>query len=114
MKTGLIAALAAAILASAPAKAQQRLELERITLIAGNTPAAPARLYGGRYVFLVTCTTYGTVTLRSYGADGTTTLVSGSYTANGAASFDMMAGQVVDATVSGATGCNAVIGRVLI
>lgn len=114
MKMGLFAALVAAFLLPAPVVAQQRYENERVTLIAGNAPAGPVKLYGGRYVFLVTCTTYGTVTLRSYGADGTTTLVSGSYTANGAASFDMMAGQVVDATVSGATGCNAVIGRVLI
>ena len=88
---------------------------ESVTLIAANTPASAATVYGGNYAFSQTCSAYGTLTLRYRGPDGATMLTLVSKTASdstGATLVQLGSNAVVDATVSGTTGCNATLSRV--
>lgn len=88
---------------------------EAFPLIAANVPSAPATVFGGNYILEQTCTAYGTVTIQRLGPDGTTYLTIASYTAS-----DTMGGHAlafgslakVRMTVSGTTGCNALLARV--
>lgn len=94
-----------------PTQAKQ----ESVTLIAANTPAAVQTVYGGNYAFSQTCSAYGTVVLRYRGPDGATMLTLVSKTASdstGATLVQLGSNAVVDATVSGTTGCNATLSRV--
>ncbi|MEB3067296.1 hypothetical protein, partial [Parvimonas micra] len=88
---------------------------ETFALVASNTPAAASTLFGGLYVLNQSCTGYGTLILRYRSADGSTmiNLLSKSVADNaGGTMLQFGAGQVVDATVSGTTACNATLSRI--
>lgn len=86
---------------------------ESFQLIAANTPAAARTIYGGTYVFAQTCSSYGTVTLRGRGPDGTMyAIADGARTAAGSALYTFGSGAEVDATVAGTAGCVATLSRV--
>lgn len=88
---------------------------ESYNLIDANSVAPAQTVYGGSYVFSQSCSGYGTVTLRYRGPDGATMQVLVTKTATDAAGgtlVSLASYVVVDATVSGTTGCNATIARV--
>lgn len=84
-------------------------------LAAANVPASAVTVAGGRYVVSQVCSAYGTLTVRYRGPDGATMLTLLSKTAadsGGGTLITLAAGAVIDATVSGTTGCNATLVRV--
>lgn len=88
---------------------------EAAALVVANAPSAPVTLFGGDYVFAQACTAYGSISLQVRGPDGGTfqTLLNktASDTSGGTAvSFGSNA--VVQAAVSGTTGCNATLSRI--
>lgn len=88
---------------------------ETVQLVAGNVAAAPVAVYGGSYVLVQSCTGYGTLSVRFLGPDGLTMMPLTSKTAadsGGGSLLSLGANAVVDATVSGTTGCNALLSRI--
>lgn len=88
---------------------------EVFSLVAANTPAAAATVYGGAYVLAQACTSYGTVTVRYRGPDGATMLPLLSKTApdaGGGTLLSLGSGAVIDATITGGAGCNVSLSRV--
>jgi len=84
-------------------------------LVAANVPASSVTVAGGRYVVSQLCSAYGTLSIRYRGPDGATMLTLLSKTAadsGGGTLVTLAAGAVIDATVSGATACNATLVRV--
>ena len=87
---------------------------EAYTLVSANAPAAPATVYGGQYVVTQGCAAYGTVTVRYRGPDGATMLPllsRGASDSNGGTIVALGSAAMIDATVSGTTGCNVQIAR---
>jgi len=88
---------------------------ESFQLIAANTPSAAVTVFGGDYIISQTCTAYGTVTLQVLGPDGATWLTLGTFTGtdtgNGTGGTIGSYAQI-RMTVSGTSGCNAVLARV--
>lgn len=87
---------------------------EVFQLVDANTPSAPIAAYGGSYVFMQNCTTYGTVSLQYLGPDGVTyyTLLSKtSADSAGGTHVGIGAGQRMQAVLSGTTGCNVTLKR---
>lgn len=87
---------------------------ESFQLITANASAPAAGLVGGAYVFTQLCTSYGTVTLRYRGPDGATMIALVSKTAadsGGGTILSFGSNAIVDATVSGTTGCNATLAK---
>lgn len=88
---------------------------ESVQLVAGNTTAAAVTLFGGDYILTQTCTGYGTLTVQARGPDGTAWLTLVTRTASDTGSGTGIAlgsYAVVRATVTGTSGCNAVLARV--
>ena len=87
---------------------------ESAVLVSANTPSAAVTLYGGSYVLSQLCATYGSVALRYRAADGgtMTTLVTKIAPDAVATVVQFGSGAMVDATVSGATGCNVTLSRI--
>lgn len=88
---------------------------EAFTLVSANTPAAAVTTYGGSYVLTQSCTAYGTLSLRYRGPDNSTMTAMLSKTATDTGGGTLIAlgtGAVVDATVSGTSGCNAILTRI--
>lgn len=87
---------------------------ESFQLVTANTPAAAVALVGGAYVFSQLCTGYGSIALRYRGPDGATMTTLVSKTAADSAGgtvFSFGTNAIVDAVVSGTTGCNATLAR---
>lgn len=85
---------------------------ERAQLVTANVPAGAQAVYGGNYLFDQACSAYGTITLRTRGADGATMVTVLSRSAGDMTMVALGSGATVDATVSGTTGCNAALSRV--
>ncbi len=88
---------------------------EAFALLVANQPSIAATVYGGDYVFAQACGGYGTVTLRVRGPDGATMqpiLTRAAIDPDGGTGVTLGSGAVVDAVISGATGCNATLSRV--
>lgn len=88
---------------------------ESFALATANVPSAAATVFGGNYIFSQTCTTYGTITLQVRKADGTTYKTVISKTADDAGAdtgLSLGSFAVVRVTVTGTTGCNALLARV--
>ena len=87
---------------------------ESAALVSANMPAAAVTLYGGSYVLSQLCATYGSVTLRYRAADGVTmTPLVTKIAADAVATvLQFGSGAVVDATVTGTTGCNVTLSRI--
>jgi hypothetical protein len=88
---------------------------ETFNLVAANVPGAQATVFGGQYVVSQACATYGALTIRYRGPDGSTmvTLFSRSAPDSGGGTLiSLAAGTVIDATTSGTTACNASLARV--
>ncbi|MDG6745529.1 hypothetical protein QCF01_14150 [Staphylococcus aureus] len=87
---------------------------ESAALVSANVPAAAVTLYGGSYVLSQLCATYGSVALRYRAADGVTmTPLVTKVAADAVATVVQFgSGVVVDATVSGTTGCNVALSRI--
>jgi hypothetical protein len=102
---------AAALAYASPALAQQ----EAWRLVSANTPIAEQPVYGGNYILSQTCTAYGTLTLQVLGPDGVTYLPLATKTSSDTGSGTAIAlgtRAVVRVTVTGTTGCNALLARV--
>lgn len=87
---------------------------ESFQLVTANAPAAAVTLVGGSYVFAQLCTGYGSIALRYRGPDGATMVTLASKTAadsGGGTVFSFGTNAIVDAVVSGTTGCNATLAR---
>ncbi|HEX8420905.1 MAG TPA: hypothetical protein VF638_12940 [Sphingomonas sp.] len=88
---------------------------EAFQLVAANTPSAAVVVFGGDYIISQTCASYGTLNLQVLGPDGATyqTLIAktSSDTAGGTG---LVLGSYsnVRVTVTGTTGCNAILARV--
>ena len=88
---------------------------ESFALVAANIPSAQATVYGGDYIFSQACSAYGTLTLQVLGPDGTTWVTVISKTAsdaNGGTGLSLGSFAKVRVTVTGTTGCNALLARV--
>ncbi len=88
---------------------------ETFALVTANAPATAATTYGGSYVVSQSCATYGTVTVRYRGPDGATMLTMLTKTSadsTGGTLVSLASSAIVDATVSGTTGCNVTLARV--
>ncbi|KEQ54248.1 hypothetical protein [Sphingobium chlorophenolicum] len=88
---------------------------ERLVLVSGNEAAAARTVLGGRYILSQSCGAYGTLALRYRGADGATMLplvTKGASDATTGTSVYLANAAVVDAAISGTTGCNAILSRV--
>ena len=88
---------------------------EGFALVAANTPSVAQTVYGGDYILAQACGAYGTVALQVRGPDGATfqTIVSKTAAdAPGGTGVALGSAAVVQATVSGTTGCNVTLSRV--
>ena len=88
---------------------------ESFALVVANSSAAPATVYGGRYVVTQNCASYGTVSVRYRGPDGVamaTLFARTAADAGGGTLVTLGSNAVVDATVADATGCNVSLSRV--
>jgi hypothetical protein len=87
---------------------------ETFQLVGSNTASAAATAYGGNYIWTQACTAYGTVSLRYRSPDGSTmiTLVTRSGPEVSGTVIQLGSAQVVDAVLSGTTGCNATLSRI--
>jgi hypothetical protein len=88
---------------------------ESFQLVAANVPSAPATVYGGDYILSQTCTTYGTLNVQVLGPDGATWQTVLSKTASdtaGGSGFALGSYAQIRMTVSGTSGCNALVARV--
>lgn len=115
-----------ALAVAVPASAQTGNPRESYNLIVANvagsdqnangsfTAAATVRVYGGNYVFSQVCSAYGTAALQVLGPDGAYQTVTSKTAADttGGTAVALGAGATVRATVSGTTGCAAVLVRV--
>lgn len=88
---------------------------ERLALVSGNIAAGAFTVTGGRYILSQSCAGYGSLTLRYLAADGTTMLPLVAKAASDVTvgtSLFLANAAVVDAAISGTTGCNAILSRV--
>ena len=88
---------------------------ESFALVSGNVPNPPATVHGGTYAVSQGCASYGTTMIRYRGPDGATMMPLLSRTAtdaNGATLVSLGSNAVIDAIVSGTTGCNVTLARV--
>lgn len=87
---------------------------EVVQLVANNTAAPAAPMFGGKYIMTQACTAYGSVTLRYRGPDGTTMVALATKTAAeaGGTTVELGSKQVVDVALTGTTGCNVTLARV--
>ncbi|WP_343525571.1 hypothetical protein [Sphingomonas sp.] len=88
---------------------------ESFQLVSANTPMGLATLAGGAYVLTQACQTYGSVAIRYRGPDGvtmTTMLTKTAADTMGGTVLSFGSGSVVDAALSGTTGCNIVLARI--
>lgn len=97
------------------AACQSGSQQESYQLVAANVPSAAVTVYGGNYILSQTCTAYGTLTLQVRGPDGTTYQTVTSKTSSdttGGTAIALGSFATVRATVTGTTGCNAILARV--
>lgn len=88
---------------------------EAFKLATANAASAAVTVYGGDYILTQTCTGYGTVTFQVLGPDAATWLPLASYTSTDTGSghgFALGAYARVRVTITGTTGCNALLARV--
>lgn len=88
---------------------------EAFQLVTANVPIAPVTLAGGNYVLTQLCATYGSIALRYRGPDGATMIQLVSKTAADSGGGTVLAfgtNAIVDAALSGTTGCNATLARI--
>lgn len=88
---------------------------ESFKLVASNVPSAAVMVAGGDYILSQTCTGYGTVSFQVLGPDATTWLPLGSYTTSDTGSghgFPLGSYAQVRISLSGTSGCNAILSRV--
>lgn len=89
--------------------------VETFRLATANVPGNAATLFGGSYVLTQACASYGTVTLRYLGPDGTTMTAMLTKTASDSAGGTLVslgASAIVDVTLAGTTGCNVTLSRI--
>lgn len=86
---------------------------ENFQLVTANTPAAAVTVYGGSYTITQNCSAYGTVTVRYQGPDNVMTamLIKAVADSGGGTLVSLGSAQVIDATLSGTTGCSVQLRR---
>lgn len=88
---------------------------ESFQLVAANAPAAAVQVAGGDYVLAQTCSAYGSLTFQVLGPDAATWLPLATYnTADTGSAHAFILGSYakVRVSLSGTSGCNALLSRV--
>lgn len=88
---------------------------ESFQLVSNNVPLSQVTVFGGDYVLSQTCASYGTLSVQVRGPDGVTFITMFSKTASdtgNATGIVLGSYAVIKISVSGTSGCNALLARV--